>query len=165
MIDLDQFRSLVIHTLQAMGPKLCSPEAVSLVLRTCVYESDLYYLRQLGDGPARGFPQVEMNTARDILGRYLAREDKADLRQAVHGLIGFDPVALSKDTYRLDLQLQSNIILGIVCCRLKYWMIPAALPPSDNATAQGKYYKAHYNTAGGKGTVQSFVKKIEGFNA
>ncbi|GAG99444.1 unnamed protein product [marine sediment metagenome] len=125
-------------------------------MRTCVYESDLYHLRQMGGGPARGFAQIELGKmgALDILGRYLARNDKDDLRHRVHALIGFDPVALAGDNYMLDLQLQGNIILGIVCCRLKYGMFPKPLPSKDDRIAQGEYYKKYFNTAKGKGTIK-----------
>ncbi len=160
MIHLGDFKTLVIHVLNAIGHPYTTPDAIALVVRTCVYESDLYNLRQRGGGPARGFAQIELGKsgAKDILGRYLARKDKADLREKVRSLIGFDPVALAEDTYLLDLQLQGNIILGILCCRLKYGMIPHPLPPKKDRLAQGEYYKRYYNTAGGKGGALEFAK-------
>ncbi len=158
MISLSDFRALVTHILNELGHPYVSADAISLVVRTCVYESDLYHLKQVGGGPARGFPQIELLTAKDILGRYLGLERKADLRSRVHATLGFDPVALVDDDYQLDLQLQGNMILGIVCCRLKYGMIPNPLPPKDDRKAQGEYYRQWYNTAGGKGSAEEFVK-------
>jgi len=67
-------------------------------------------------------------------------------------------VPLAGDDYQLDLQLQGNMILGIVCCRLKYGMIPKPLPSKNDREAQGKYYRLWYNTAGGKGSAEEFVK-------
>lgn len=158
MISIKDFKSLVTHVLNVLGHPYVSPDAISLVIRTCIYESGLYHLRQLGGGPARGFPQIELDTAKDILGRYLMRQDKADVREKVRSLIGFDPVALAGDNYSLDMQLQGNIILGIVCCRLKYGMIPEPLPSKDDRLAQGRYYKHNFNTAGGKGSAEEFAK-------
>jgi len=158
MISLSDYKTLISHVLNELGGPYISPDAISLVIRTCVYESDLYHLKQVGGGPARGFPQVELSTAKDILGRYLGLERKADLRRKVHSILGFDPVVLAGDDYQLDLQLQGNMILGIVCCRLKYGMIPKPLPSKDDREAQGGYYRKYYNTAGGKGSAEEFAK-------
>lgn len=161
MISLSDFKSLVTHVINYMGGLYVSSDAISLVLRTCVYESDLYHLKQSGGGPGRGFPQIEIGedrTAVDILGRYLRRKDKEDLRHKVQSLIGFDPCALADDNYMLDLQLQGNMILGIVCCRLKYGMFSEPLPSKDDRMAQGEYYSRYYNTAKGKGSAEDFAK-------
>ncbi len=158
MISLSDFKALVTHVLNELGHPYVSADAISLVVRTCVYESDLYHLRQVGGGPARGFPQIELSTAKDILGRYLGLERKAELRDRVHATLRFDPVALADDDYQLDLQLQGNMILGVVCCRLKYGMIPKPLPSKDDREAQGRYYKQYFNTTGGKGSAEEFAK-------
>ncbi len=160
MISLSDFRALVTHVLNELGHPYVSADAISLVVRTCVYESDLYHLKQVGGGPARGFPQIELGDtgARDILGRFLGLERKADLREKVHAALGFDPVALAGDNYQLDLQLQGNMILGIICCRLKFGMFPEKLPSKDDRLAQGRYYKKYYNTSKGKGSAEEFVK-------
>lgn len=160
MISLSDFKTLVTHVLNEIGHPYVSADAISLVVRTCVYESDLYHLKQVGGGPARGFPQIELGEtgAKDILGRYLGLERKAELRQKVHVALGFDPVVLASDDYQLDLQLQGNMILGIICCRLKYGMFPEPLPSKDDRLAQGRYYKRFYNTSGGKGNAEEFAK-------
>lgn len=158
MISLSDFRALVTHVLNELGHPYVSADAISLVVRTCVYESDLYHLKQVGGGPARGFPQVELSTAKDILGRYLSLERKSELRHRVHATLGFDPVILADDDYQLDMQLQGNMILGIVCCSLRYGMIPEPLPAKNDREGQGEYYREHYNTAGGKGSAEEFVK-------
>lgn len=158
MISLTDYKNLITHTLMALGHPYSTTDAVSLVLRTCVYESDLYHLKQVGGGPARGFPQIELSTARDTLGRYLGLERKAELRGKVHALLGFDPVNLTEDEYMLDLQLQGNMILGIVCCRLKYGVIPEPLPSKDDRAAQGRYYRKYYNTDKGKGSAEGFAR-------
>ncbi len=158
---LGDFKALTARVLQAMGPRYSSHDAVVLVVRTHVYESNLYHLRQRGGGPARGFAQIEMSTALDILGRYLARPSKAELRAVISGILGYDPVDLAGNSDMLDLQLQGNLILGIIVCRLKYGTIPAPLPAENERMAQGEYYKRFYNTSGGKGGAMEFAKMAE----
>ncbi len=155
---LGDFSALTARVLKAMGPKYSSADALALVVRTHVYESNLYHLRQRGGGPARGFAQIEMSTALDILGRYLGLKRKAELRATVSGILGYDPVELAGNSDMLNLQLQGNLILGIICCRLKYGMIPAPLPEANERMAQGEYYKRYYNTSGGKGGALEFAK-------
>ena len=67
MISLNQIRALIKHTCSAMGEKFASDDAVELVLVTGIVESGYKYLRQLGDGPARSFWQVEPATCVDNL--------------------------------------------------------------------------------------------------
>lgn len=155
---LDDFKKLTARVLRAMGPRYSSADAQALVVRTHVYESNLYHLRQWGGGPARGFAQIEMTTALDILGRYLARSSKAELRERIAMILGYDPVELAGNIEMLDLQLQGNLILGIIICRLKYGMIPSPLPAENERMAQGRYYKTFYNTSGGKGGAMEFAK-------
>jgi len=155
---LGDFKALVTSVLRLMGPRYSSADAVALVVRTNVYESNLYHLQQRGGGPARGFSQTEISTALDLLGRYLARPSKAELRATISSILGYDPVELAGNADMLDLQLRGNLILGIICCRLKYGTIPSPLPAKNERIAQGEYYKRFYNTSGGKGDAMEFAK-------
>ena len=65
MVSIEQIRGLVASTLKGMGSKFMSKSAVDLVVTTGMVESRYKYLRQLGDGPARIFLQVEPATAVD----------------------------------------------------------------------------------------------------
>ena len=102
MISLTDFKALTTHVLNELGHPYATADSISIVVRTCVYESDLFHLKQVGGGPARGFPQIELSTAKDILGRYLGLERKAELRAKVHATLGFDPVPLADDDYQQD---------------------------------------------------------------
>jgi len=45
---------------------------------------------------------------------------------------------------------------------LHYRRVPAALPKVDNLSHQAKYWKAHYNTVKGKGTIKHFMEANNG---
>ena len=61
MISISQMKSLVKKTCSEMGNKFASDDAVNLVLATGIVESRYEYIRQMGDGPAIGFFQVELD--------------------------------------------------------------------------------------------------------
>ena len=71
MISISQMRSLIADVCSKMGEKFASEDAVSLVLATGIVESRYEYIKQMGDGPARSFWQVEPATAVDNLAHYL----------------------------------------------------------------------------------------------
>ena len=76
MVDSKQVQNLIERILRKMN--MYSPEAVQLVYRTGLVESRYKYLRQLGDGPARSFWQVEpgMPCCMDICINYLRYRKK-----------------------------------------------------------------------------------------
>lgn len=163
MIHVPDMQRLIGNVLAGMGDKFASPDAVTLILRTGAVESEYFYQRQLGEGPARSFWQVEPPTARDILGRYLEREDKGNLKMRVQHLLGFQVQWLLEDRDRLDMQLQGNELLGIICCRLKYWPVPEAIPHARYVDLQAAYWLKWFN-AGGRGSIEHFInaaKKVE----
>ena len=57
------------------------------------------------------------------------------------------------------LGLAGAFLFGLACAmaRVLYYRRPEKLPPADDAEAMGQYWKAHYNTEEGAGTVPSFV--------
>ena len=71
MVNINQIKSLIKNTCSKLGDKYASNEAVNLLLATGVVESRYEYIRQLGDGPARSFWQVEPATCVDNLVHYL----------------------------------------------------------------------------------------------
>ncbi len=156
MIHVPDMQRLVGNVLAGMGDKFASSDAVTLVLRTGAVESEYFYQRQLGEGPARSFFQIEPPTAKDILGRYLQREDKGNLKLRVQHILGFQVQWLLEDEDRLDMQLQGNEILGIILCRLKYWPVPEAIPHARYIDLQAQYWLTHYN-AGGRGSLEHFL--------
>jgi len=148
-------RNLVTTVLKGLGEKYAHQDAVMLVLRTGAAESGYFNQRQIGGGPGRGLWQIEPNTAKDILGRYLLRPSKSDLREAAERLLGSN-IEIYDRPYLLDLHLQGNQILGIILCRLKYWPVKEPLPHSRYMDMQAQYWLTFYN-AGGKGSIEHFL--------
>ncbi len=71
MLNIPQFCANIVRpTLEAIGAH--NRAAEDLVLGTALQESNLRYLRQLNEGPARGVYQMEPATHDDIWENYLA---------------------------------------------------------------------------------------------
>ena len=70
-----------------MGEKFASEDAITLIHETGVVESGYKYLRQLGDGPAKSFWQIEPLSAVDNLQHYLKHRKSLMLRCAMVSMI------------------------------------------------------------------------------
>jgi len=154
MISISQMKSLIKSTCSQMGDKFASDDAVNLVLATGIVESRYEYIRQMGDGPARSFWQVEAATAVDNLAHYLKHRKKLMSRCAEASLVDL------KHWQNLDERiweeiLEKNIAAGIVHCRLKYWRVPKRMPNTIEGMAN--YWKKYYNTEQGKGNPEHFI--------
>ena len=122
---------------------LYSLEAEELLLLTAAQESKLgYYLKQVG-GPALGIYQIEPATHRDIL-RYLYH--KPELRDII------DSLATSAN----DSELIWNLAYSTAIARVKYLMVPEAIPLT--LEGQARYYKQYYNTPLGRATEDEAIK-------
>lgn len=141
MIDAAQLRDLVTRSLewaQLEGP---APAAGRLVLGTIAHESRRgTYLRQIR-GPALGIAQMEPATFVWLRDRFASR---------VHGL-----------AFREAAELEWDLRLAIVTCRLRYLVVPTALPDGDDVWALARYWKRHYNTYLGAGRPEQFVAALE----
>ena len=127
---------------------LDSEDARDLIYKTGKAESGYKTLQQYGGGPALGFFQMEPNTAMDIWDNYVMFRPK--YRDKLFSL-GFDDGTL-------EFCLLSNIGLQAAFCRLHYRRVPSALPKKDHLESQAKYWKQHYNSHLGKGTVKHFME-------
>jgi len=147
-----QFIRLHIRsTLQLIN--LWSPEAEELVIGTCAQESHLgKYRRQLGGGPGTGIYQIEPATEHSLWADYLAyRPSLAVMVTMVCGV-------RKPDTY----QLEFNLAYQHIMCRLRYYAwVKEPIPMTLNAQAQ--YWKDHYNTEFGAGTVQGYISNYRRF--
>ena len=155
MVSISQMKSLVKEVCQSMGDKFASDDAIHLVLATGIVESRYEYIRQMGDGPARSFWQVEAATAVDNLAHYLKHRKKLMGKCAEASLVDL------KHWQNLDEKLweeilEKNIAAGIVHCRLKYWRVPKKMP--NSIEGQAEYWKKYYNTEGGKGDPEQFIE-------
>ena len=123
-----------------------TPEAVNLIYETGMAESGYRALIQKGGGPALSFFQIEPATAKDIFNNYV--EYREPLVEALIHL-GLAPMDL-------DFSVKTNIAIAICMCRFHYRRVPSAIPKTKEGRA--KYWKAHYNTELGKGTVEHYLK-------
>lgn len=144
-----QLRMLIEEVLIELGPPLNSPDAVELLLLTAAQESHLgYYIVQVGNGPAKGIFQMESATAKDIWKNFL--KYKPDIARSVDALTG---VACWD-----DLQLKGNLLYQIAMARVHYYRRPEPLPSKDDHVGMAEYWKKHYNTHLGKGTIEEALK-------
>lgn len=146
-----QFRNFVLRpTLSDMcvvRPRLADSKgrAERLIMGTIAQESQFHHLHQLDGGPACGIIQMEPVTFKDILTHF------APARRMLDGL-GYDAAKV--------FDLHHDLRLNVIMCRLRYMRVPDPLPgpdPWDLAV----YWKEHYNTPLGDGTVEQFVADYE----
>tara|TARA_R100000664_G_C2739923_1_gene128573 strand:+ start:852 stop:1337 length:486 start_codon:yes stop_codon:yes gene_type:complete len=148
-----QIRTLIKNTLNGLGSKYASKDAVDLVYWTGHVESRYEYIKQLGTGPARSFWQVEPNTAVSQCENYIKYRSKLAFKCAEVTMTQPDVwVSGNADTW--DKILLVNMASGIVHCRLKYWRSP--LPMSKNIDEAARMWKKVYNTEKGAGTIDKF---------
>lgn len=149
-IDADQLRHHVVRpTLKRLG--LWSKSAENLLMGTAAQESLLgQYLHQLGGGPAKGIFQMEPATHDDIWANYLRY--KPDLAREIRRIAG----VLDGKNPPADLMV-GNLYYAAAMARVHYLRRPEVLPAADNPVDLGEYWKEHYNTYLGRGTVQEFV--------
>lgn len=133
--------------------RLNTEAAIALVLNTAKQESNLRYLRQLGQGPALGLWQMEPATHNDIWENFLQYNE--DLAIAVRGL------AIGTKVIPDPQQMIGNLFYACAMCRIHYYRQPDPLPPADRLELQAAYWKQHYNTHLGKGTVEEFMESAE----
>lgn len=148
-IDTIQFRARIVRpVLHAL--RLWSPAAECLVMGTAMHESHLQYLKQLGQGPALGVFQMEPATYTDIWNNFLAYQ--AELARLVSQFSISNPDAQ---------EMEGNLYFATAMCRVHYRRVKDVLPPHHQARALAEYWKKHYNTVLGKGTVEQALPHFE----
>ena len=143
-----QLRELVIRpTLHMLGA--WSAPAEDLLLGTAAQESHCgRYIRQLGcsgNVGAFGIWQMELATARDIYDNYLRY--KPELQHKVDGLRGA--------SQSITDALMTNLAYACAMARVHYLRSPGSIPATT--AGQAAYWKQHYNTPSGKGTVAEYM--------
>ena len=127
-----------------------SEEAVELIWQTGAAESLYKTTRQI-KGPARSWFQMERATHDDIWTNYLGPSSRQYL---VDGL-----QELSRRPGDFG-EMENNPWYAAAMCRIHYLRVPEALPEVDNTIGQAHYWKDHYNTKFGKGTIGGFLEKV-----
>lgn len=158
MLNKTIFRNLIIDTLQLADSmlkewkfdiKLYSPEVVELLMGTCAVESEMgLWKRQIGGGPARGVFQIEPKTELSLWNDMLAY--RLELKMVIHDICGI----IAPNLYALE----NNLTYQILMARFRYLWVKGAIPRDLDKMAE--YWLKGYN-AGGKGTVEKFLKKYQ----
>jgi hypothetical protein len=161
-LNVEHLRSKVIQP--ALGKiGLWSMPAEELLLGTAAQESALRHLTQLGSGPARGLLQVEVGTHTGVWLNHVRY--RPQLRDTLLGMVGSELIEVDidggEDSDTIFMPHHNCLItkLDYAFCiaRLKYRMTPEPLPDPKDVEAMGAYWKKHYNTAAGAGTIEEFV--------
>ena len=125
---------------------LYSKEAVDLIYETGNTESRYIALEQMGGGPALGYFQCEPATMHDCIDNYIKYRPDLDKALDSLGFLRDDP----------EFSLKTNIAVQVFFCRIKYRRDKDPIPASLSERAS--YWKKVYNTEGGKGTVEHYIK-------
>ena len=149
-VDATQLRQMAIKpALEKLG--LWSTAAEELVLGTAIVESALIYIRHHGAGPALGLWQVEPRTHDDLYTNYLSYRQE----------LGSRLMELRSPALSMGENLATNLMYGAAVCRLCYYRQPEALPEAGDIEGQAAFWKQHYNTPFGAGTVSEYAYKVQ----
>ncbi len=151
-MNAGQLRHLIIRpALQKIHA--WSAAAEELLMGTAAQESQLgRYVKQHPAGPALGIYQMEPTT--HALCWSWAERNRPDKADAIRELLA--PADLLPGLH-LAGQLVWNNAYATALARVLYLSIPRALPDADDLLGQARYWKAHWNTPKGKGTVEEYV--------
>ena len=137
-------KSIIEETLKRVS--LYSKEAADLIYETGNAESRYMALEQMGGGPALGFFQCEPATMHDCIDNYLKYRPGFMESLLNLGFIEDNP----------EFSLKTNIAVQVFFCRIKYRRDKDPIP--KNTRERADYWKRVYNTEGGKGTVEHYMK-------
>lgn len=152
MINPAQLKTyIVVPELKRLG--LHSEDAVALVMGTAAQESRMgEYLKQIGDGPARGIFQMERATEKDIWDNYL--KYKPELIKLVRA------ITVNQLPYYSD-EILYNLRYATAMCRIHYLRVKEKLPHHKDVAAQARYWKVYYNTHLGRGVEEDFIENYK----
>ena len=158
-MDPSQLKKHIEYILIDMD--MFSESAVDLLMLTCAQESKLgHYIEQIGGGPAKGIYQMELSTHGDIR-KYVDRKGTAFWDNTIANYETRNPLSFTTD-------LTLNIAYQTAMARLHYWRVPAVIPTRDQfenkkqyIRALAEYWKQHWNTHLGAGTVDQAVSNYQ----
>ena len=154
-LHVEHFRVRVVRAaLMRLG--LYSASAENLVLGTAIQESDgLRALQQYAGGPAVGIFQMEPVTYESLW------------KHSIPGLKGIGSKLLQMSSFHgYDVlppadEMSYNMLYAAAMCRVRYYIVPSALPRENDPYAMAVYWKRHYNSALGKGTVDEALPHFQ----
>lgn len=142
-MDVNQLRHFIEDTLEKIN--LNSRGAVELLMLTAAVESHGGKYIWQRKGPALGIFQMEPATRYDITENFLRY--KPDLMVKVNNFyLGYDD------------ELMWNLRYAVIMARLHYRRRPEPLPKFGDIDGMAAYWKQHYNTTKGKGTIEKAVE-------
>lgn len=143
-MNLEQLRELVVRpTLKHLS--LWSQAAENLVLGTALVESKAEYIHQVR-GPALGLWQMEPATHDDIHANFLAF--RKDFAAKLAELTTSAAITSGAN------EMVGNLYYACAMCRIHYRRVREELPPPDDAEGHASFWKRHYNSSLGSGTVE-----------
>lgn len=157
-LNLAQFREYVVApALEQIGAY--SLAADQLVVGTLAQESNGTYIKQLGKGPAMGLFQMEPATHKDLWLNFIRY--RPVLRDALLDMTS-DSFDRNYDEHGWPdhMALVWNNRYAAAMCRAHYIRKPQELPKANDINGLALYWKRHYNTHLGAGTVKEFVKNF-----
>jgi len=120
-----------------------------MLIETACAETKLgLYKDPTPNGAGRGLCQCDNIPFYDVIARTRSKHIKA-----VKNAFGINLYRVKHE------QLNNNPLLAFIMCRLHYKLIPETFPLTTIGRA--RYWKTHYNTSAGKGTVEHFVDSVE----
>lgn len=140
-----------------------------LLIGTAAAESSLKHRKQIGGGPARGLWQMEPKTAKDIFRRLKGKAESAhdpkrrdrgrlDFAMIIELWLGIGGVPLFLPRMDdLKFNMEHDDLLAATLARVYYQFVPKPIPLSTDG--QAAYWKQHYNTPLGAGTVEHYIKQ------
>ena len=133
--------------------------AFKLVIGTIAQESNFKYKKQLGNGPAMSYFQIEPNTAIDIIKNYI------EYRPLLKEILSKISKINKKSNYReVEEELYVNFTFACFICRLVYYRSDfkklgfKSLNEIDQVEEMAKVWKSVYNTVYGKGKESEFIE-------
>jgi hypothetical protein len=133
---------------------LWSEAAENLLLMTAATESNLgEHLVQIPSGPARGWMQIETATEFDVHTNWL--QYRPEIRARVLELL---PEWQDGDA------MVGNLFYAAAIARVIYRRAAPPLPAANDWPGLARYWKVHYNTVGGKGTVEKCLADAKRLN-
>ena len=146
-------RDYVIRpTLKFLG--LHSRSAEELLIGTAAVESEGgHYLHQVGGGPAVGAFQMEPATHDDIWGNYL------DYRQSLA-----DSIRMLDSRTQAE-NMAGNLYYAVAMARVHYLRVPYLLPDQSDLRGLADYWKTHFNTVKGAGSVRDFIEAYKRYTS
>lgn len=157
MVNPDHMRKYIVRpTLQYLT--MWSAAAENLLMGTIAVESTMgTNLVQLGGGPGRGWPQVEVDTHWDCWVNWLDYRPEIATRvlefvPSMYRILDHD-AGIPVD----PMALVTCPMYAVAIARIKYRRVPEPLPAPTDWAALESYHKRYYNTAKGATKPGEFV--------